>query len=307
MPRSFQKFIVILAIITALGSIVTGGERGPGPYAGVVIFDHWDTCYIYSGVYLMYIAKAQKESLRKYAGQSILLDAKEVLQPINPGDGLISKFDYVGPAEVKEDLPAVEGLKLEVKQIDKRDQVSFELTIRNDTDKAVEVSTNDVAPTLLGKKDEDDVFSPSDGKSDAKITRCSLKTASGVLSQRSFTRKLPNGRYQTVTKRWSVNVEHMRTLPARFQLSAGQARKFIITFVVPVGEYDFLCGYGGGVLEGKVIASNIISFSVDKNGRASRRTFGPKKTWFANGSSPSFAELIFHNFFAESYFAHDSL
>src|SRR5882724_747924 len=99
-------------LLCSLGSAVSGGIRGPGPYAGTVIYDQWDTCYIYSGSYVMYIAEKKKEGLRRYAGQSILIDAEEVFQPENPGDGLITKFKFTGPAPVKQNLPNLEGLRL---------------------------------------------------------------------------------------------------------------------------------------------------------------------------------------------------
>src|SRR5215472_16176797 len=108
-PKRFSGVPLFLFLLTAA---VFGGERGPGKYSGIVIFDHWDTCYLYSGNYLMYISDGKKEILRPFQGKSIEIDAEEVFQPINPGDGLITRFKIVGPAPTKEDLPTIDGLKL---------------------------------------------------------------------------------------------------------------------------------------------------------------------------------------------------
>jgi len=287
LQRVFTKLIVIVVTIIALGSIATAGERGPGPYAGIVIFDHWDTCYIYSGAYLMYLAAAEKESLRKYSGQSILIDAKEVVQPLNPGDGLISKFEIVGPAEVKENLPNVNGLILEaMPDFGPGKKVSFELTIENQTDKMVKVSTGDLAPTLLGERNEDtDLFSPSDGKSDAKITRCNLSIT------RCFNRE-----------KFSFTVKNQGSLPESVSLMAGQKRHFIISIAIPTGNYDFLFGYGGGVHEGKGIASNIVSFAVNRRGKARLLSSEIGTALIKNNTQTKLEKLLFTNFAAQHYF-----
>jgi hypothetical protein len=41
-----------------------------------------------------------------------------------------------------------------------------------------------------------------------------------------------------------------------------------VRFSVAAGQYQFLAGYGGGTYEGQVLSSNLVSFDVDKEGRA---------------------------------------
>jgi hypothetical protein len=243
--RKILLFTVVVLVL--LTSAAFGGTRGPGKYAGVVIFDRWDTCYLYSGTYLMYIAENQKEELRRYAGQSILIDAKKVFQPVNPGDGLITELKYLGKAKEKEDLPGVDGLKLTVaiKSEGGNSHLKFELTIENQGDKAVEIDTGEVAPTLFGKKAGDDPFSPSDGKSEAKITRYNFEYEK---------RRSGNP--------FAVILENADSLPRSFTLGSGQKRQFTIRINAPPGEYDFLFGYGGGVHAGRGVASNLVSFST---------------------------------------------
>ena len=48
-----------------------GGIRSPGKYSGVVVFDRWDGCTLYSGIYVMYISEKTKDGLRPFEGQLI--------------------------------------------------------------------------------------------------------------------------------------------------------------------------------------------------------------------------------------------
>ena len=41
--------------------LAIAGIRGPGIYNGVVIFDRWGACYLYSGVYLMPVSEKVKD------------------------------------------------------------------------------------------------------------------------------------------------------------------------------------------------------------------------------------------------------
>jgi len=71
---------------------------------------------LFGGVYLMYISDTVKEVPRPYWGKSMEIDAKEVHQSMNPGDGLIKRLDVVG--ESREDprpgnrTPAIRGVEL---------------------------------------------------------------------------------------------------------------------------------------------------------------------------------------------------
>src|SRR5262245_60482041 len=60
------------------------GIRGPGKYSGVVVYDRWGGCTLYSGVYVMYVSEKVKGKLCDYPGKSVQVDAREVLQLINP-------------------------------------------------------------------------------------------------------------------------------------------------------------------------------------------------------------------------------
>lgn len=57
-------------------------------------------------------------------------------------------------------------------------------------------------------------------------------------------------------------------LPDSIELKPQETRSIALSFHLPQGEYDFLCGYGGGVHESRCLASNRVSFDIDGNGRA---------------------------------------
>lgn len=260
----FKNFLCIAFTFYLLGSTVFGGIRGPGEYAGVVVYDRWDTCYLYSSTYLMYISEKKKELLRPYVGKSIRIDATEVVQPMNPGDGLIREFKFLGDAPIVERLPVVDGLKLSL--IEERfagNSVKFKVEIENQNRFKVAVLKSEIAPTVFGRKTSDDPFSPSDGDSEAKITRRNFNPDSGRTGL-SFG---PAG--QLTSDSYSVELERsMQRDPYMIYLAAGQKLSFNFYVRVSKGDYDLIVGYGGGVHEGKSLASNIVSFTTDVKGNA---------------------------------------
>ena len=61
----------------------------------------------------MYVSERVKEQLRMYEGQAIELDALEVTQPVNPGDGLIRKLKVLGPAPPNKGPFTFDDIKLD--------------------------------------------------------------------------------------------------------------------------------------------------------------------------------------------------
>lgn len=258
MSRKLKATLLIL-LLCAVSTFA--GIRGRGKYYGIVIFDRWDTCYLYSGIYLMYVSEKTKEGLRKYEGQSVVIDAKEVYQPINPGDALIGKYKFLGLAKSKNGQ--LDGLTLRVSpQFEDEGAPKFLVEIVNSRETSVSVSFASLALTLLGAK-RDQMFSPSDGKSNAWITRQAFKRPSFIEDM--FPRK---SKYIT----WGDNDEFYfnidATLPDAVQIQPNQTNVIPLSFHLPKGNYDFLCGYGGGVHEEKGLVSNIVAFTVDETGNA---------------------------------------
>jgi hypothetical protein len=230
------------------------GIRGPGKYSGVVIFDRWDACILLSGVYLMYISEGVKEDLRDYEGQAIEIDALDVFQPINPGDGLIRKYKVLGPAPNKHPEAIPDGLVLVADGPFRNDGLTtVTIEIRNQGAKSAAIDSSQLGLNLLAKTREYPL-SPSDGPSTAVITRVSVLTPEGKLEWSSDGAK----------HSFSFGIDPENRLPHFFHLDPGQSRSSTITFEVPPGEYQFISGYGGGVHEERSLVSNPVSFDVNE-------------------------------------------
>jgi hypothetical protein len=243
--------VVCVGLIPLLALVARAGERGPGKYCGTVIYDRWGGCTLYSGIYVMYLSEAVKEKVRAHAGKSVEIDAKQVDQPQNPGDGLIKQLAFVGPAPPTQNWVALEDLSLRVAPAladDGRPRLS--ISLQNTGAKEVEVFCGEFAPTLLTKRAGKQIGGePADGPSFAMITRLSFRVGAEART---------SGRW------WGIDA----ALPHKFMLQPQERRVVTITFELPEGEYDFLAGYGGGVHAGKGIASNLVAFDVSAKGKA---------------------------------------
>lgn len=268
---------MLVAVAFGLPLVTYSGIRGPGTYCGVVVFDRWDTCFLLSGHFITYVSESVKNVLRSYKGQAVQVDAFEVFQPINPGDGLIRAYKVLGPAPDTHKWAKLDGLELVAESdFDAQGTSSFVLRIRNAGDETVRIVRSEIGPTLLTlkltsgllsslsnlwKPDACELgpFDPSDGHSVALITRVSPSNSSGQAWC-----KVGSSDYSV-----GFAFDPQTQLPERFDLFPGQSVTTKITFQAPPGQYQFLFGYGGGVHEEKSLASNAISFDVSNNGMAS--------------------------------------
>jgi hypothetical protein len=205
----------------------------------------------------MYLSETVKEGLRQYSGQAIQIDAKEVYQPMNPGDGRIGKFDYLGPAPETRSWVSLKGVRLRtrVKASDDGKAIAS-ITVEDEGYDSVKLFSSELALTLLKKREvRARDWTPSDGPSFALVTRQDLGTcwkSNGVNNGQ------PYG--------WTIGKEH--ALPLEFTIAPKETRTIEVRFELPDGQYDFLCGYGGGVHEDKCVASNLSAFDIE-NGRVS--------------------------------------
>ena len=250
-------FIVICALGCGLISTAYAGLRGLGKYSGVVIFDRWDTCFLLSGHFIMYISESVKDELRPDIGTAIEVDASDVSQPMNPGDALIKRYKTLGPAPDSDQSQFLDGLQIVVQaDFEPTGRPIFQIEIRNTGNAPLDVRSDELGPTVLGTN-QNSAFTPSDGRSVAWITRASL------LSRSSF--EWPVGDRRSVV---SYEIDPDSQLTERFKLAPGQSRKVRVLFRLPPGEYQFLMGYGGGVHESRSLASNAVSFDIDETGQA---------------------------------------
>jgi hypothetical protein len=262
MSQMIRKSLASLLAIVLLASGAFAGIRGPGEYSGIVLFDHWDTCYLYDGVFLMYISNSVKEQVRKYEGRPIRIDATEVFQPINPGDGLIREFRslrLITPSRNSD----VAGLVLTITPaFDVDCSPQFVLEVKNAGSRKFMIPKEAIAPTLLTEQTRDDWLSPSDGNSGACITRWGLPWARGEAQTLTITTPTPSG--PVTSKRWfGLTIDDGKVPFDYLTLSPGDSAHFKASLSVSPGNYDFLVGYTQG--DDKRV-SNIVSFKVDDKG-----------------------------------------
>ena len=209
----------------------------------MVIFDRWGGCYLYSGVYLMEVSEKVKESLRAYRGKAVLIDAQDVEQPMNPGDGLIIELAVLGPAKPAEDTPFgrpsnVSGLSLRVMpafQAQSADELVVELP--NDGSSSQQINADELGPTLLSSKNgtECNLWDPSDGPSTALITRVNVNSLYRAPAAGSCTFE---GKARTIQLSLAPGVAIARRLPtARSIATPCQRGRWILEN--PAGAVSF--------------------------------------------------------------------
>jgi hypothetical protein len=234
----------------ALVILASAGIRAPGFYNGIVFFDRWDTCYIYSGVYLMPVSEAIKEELRPYAGKFIRIDAKKVSQPFNPGDGLIKKAEFAGYEERNPlsptDRSRLQAIDMRLRmQADSDGNPQLLVDLTNQSEQSL--APLDLALTLFAKKQgERSFFEPSDGQSYAYVTRHHLTDS---INDSIVSMKLVRP-------------------PATWEIRSHKTMTLKVSLRLPMGQYQALVGNGGGVHDSLVKVSNSVSFDVTQSGSA---------------------------------------
>ena len=195
-------------VLMALCLTCEAGYRTAGKYCGVVVFDRWGGCTLYSGIYVMYVSESIKSQLRPYSGQAIQIDAKEVSQPRNPGDGLIRRLDYLGPApEGRQTWVRLEGISLASSvSLAPDGKLVATLTVGNTNWAAVKVWSGQLAFTLLTKRDLHRRGAVSDGPSFALITRRSFAGDGPLLGSRRYCRRSASHLERTEGERASFRV-----------------------------------------------------------------------------------------------------
>lgn len=250
--RRLVTACLLASLSASLCTTTKAGIRGPGKYSGVVIFDRWGGCILFSGVYLMYISEAVKEQLRPYSGQAIELDALEVTQPINPGDGLIRKLKVVGPAPKSKSPFTFDGIKLMAQPVAvKGERAALELTITNEGDAPARIDSSRIGFVLLSKKLAR-AHTPSDGPSMAVITRSDVFIGKGTMELGIGENVYP----------YSYVIPDSLRFPQSFDLAPHASRRTQLRFYLPAGHYQFFAGYGGGVHESELIVSNPVPIEL---------------------------------------------
>jgi len=248
----------IIATVFFLSAISSfAGLLGPGKYSGVVIFDRWDGCALCTGVFVVYVSEKTKEALRPYKGQAMQIDATEVYQPVNPGDGLIGNYTILGPAVESRKWIKTDGIQLfSSLAADTNGQPVATLVMTNSGNEPATIFSSELGFTLLKKKEvenEKNQWIVSDGPSYAFITRLNFEgryEGGGIAASTNYS--------------WTIGKENV--LPHDFVLEPGCQKTLKIRFNLPEGEYDFLAGYPGLSINSRCLASNLSAFDI-KSGK----------------------------------------
>lgn len=256
-----MRSILALALsLTILTETALAGLRAAGEYTGVVIFDRWDACYLYSGTYLMPVSEKAKEQLRGQSGRFVRVNAAKVFQPINPGDGLIQEFTTLPPKEpvATSQDELIRSLELKV-TLDLEDLKipRAVIALRNIGKKSIRVNILELAPTLFKKitgTPGEHWRSPADGPSYAYVTRFNLAS-----TKRYADRLYEEDRPFEID---ALKAPESTTLT----LAPSDTQQVVLSLSVPAGEYDLIVGYAGGVHESEPAVSNLLAFDVDALG-----------------------------------------
>ena len=257
-----KKYIVIALLLT---TSAWAGIRGPGDYCGTVVFDRWGGCTLFSGIYLMYISTNCMDALRPYEGQAVQIKATDVFQPINPGDGNIRSFQFLGPAPTTPRCYDVTGLTQDLNPTPMPYGISIALTIRNEGTNALWVPYNEwgwallvpyPTPTNMAYAS----LSETDGPSIAWVTRRDFNphwtNATSIL----------NGQIGWGDRTGTWQTVHTDDPNTRDKIIPGKARGVTLNLTLPPGEYAFISGFGGGVHECRCLTSDLLAFDIQSNG-----------------------------------------
>lgn len=265
--KRLAKTLLILGACTLLAGVACGGLRPPGKYNGVVLFDRWGGCYLYSAIFLMYVPEEQKAVLKEFTGRCMELDVRKVYQPVNPGDGRLEQFTVVGDSQVQAEDASEKVDQVELTaslNLDNSRRPRWKLVVHNRGPEPIQLRADEIALTILTRRPSPpepfEIFSsPSDGPSMALVTRQSLLGLGVIKWQGEQT----NGQ-QTVA--WKVRNQEPDT--GVFELPAGAEKRFVVELVLSSGQYDLVFGYGGGVHAARCVASNLIAVDVSAMGVA---------------------------------------
>lgn len=269
---------IMICIVSMLwvATSCRAGRIAPGKYCGVAVFDQWDGCTLYSSKGVLYISEKVKKNLRQYAGKAVQINATEVYQPMNPGDGYIRKFKYLGPVPQDRVSANLKGLSLvSLVRMHEDGMPIVTITIHNNRKGYIWLCAKDLAPTLITKRNlpkprlmghismllrKRKLFKRQFSAYDYPSKAVLLSLGSSESEPRLSGQIAVAGALCT----WTLDKEN--SLSREFMLRSGEKKEINIKLNLPDGQYDFLCGCGGNRYGGTCFISNLSAFDV-KHGR----------------------------------------
>jgi hypothetical protein len=259
--------LAILVCQPAVGRILF-----PGEYNGVVFFDRWDGCHLFTGVATLEISESAKEALRPYRGKAVLIDAQKIEQPMNPGIGLVTKLKVLGPAKSirRPSIQPPTGIEdLSLRLVPSFSEqgpgaqdrhAEFFIELRNTGKLPRMIDTRALGPMLVTKKRDIWCWNPADGPSYSILSQWNVALMHGGPFRASCAVNGKGAEFQ-------ASLPPGFSLSTTFELEAGKSVEIPIRIEVPEGEFELLAGYGGD-FDAPSIASNAVEFDVDRSGRA---------------------------------------
>ena len=249
------RHLLVAVILTTFTAPGRAESLPPGEYRGVVVFDRWDSCLLSNGPYVMWVSERLKETFRPFEGRQVTVNASEISQPINPGDGCVTKL---GSPWGTTPPPAEQEFRLSVNPALKQSQhPTMLVSIENTSGEELDVH-REIGFTLLMKKPQDSDFSlshlPSDGPSFGFVTRQPL-----IRSHDDRTS------FKGVTASMEYSWRLISPLPQELKLAPGMKRSVSVELSLPAGEFEFLVGSRNN---GRATVSNRVAFDVNAEGVA---------------------------------------
>lgn len=280
----------LIALLASLLISLTGRAEQlfPGKYTGMVIFDRWDACILYSGMYFLYVSESQKEKLRPFAGQPVLIDATKIRQFSNPGDVCVTELEYLGPPPSSQYWELDKTLKVHSRVFaGETGKPVLAVTLENTGDAPIAIACRGVAPLLLKRGWPDSryywgqiVYPSVDGdwrisiiqgifhKAWPRPARTMLWTNEGpsiVVLSGCDLQRIQKESHECRTCRfvgwpeWRIDQKFL--LPDLMELSPREKKNIEVQLHLPDGEYNVLCGYGDN-FDNVAISSNLVAFDV---------------------------------------------
>lgn len=286
LPRPFIAALLASVLIASAGR---AEQLFPGKYTGTVIFDRWDACILYSGLYFLYVSESQKEKLRPFAGQPVSIDATKIRQNSNPGDTCVEELECLGPPPASQYREKDKALKVRSRVFaGDAGKPVLAVTLENTGDQSIPISGDEIAPLILKRAWPDSkyywgpIHHPLADRRPLSITLSSFlkswprpqyyKVADGdslvvqssnsllSMQEQSHDRRMP--RNEDWPDYW---IDKEFFLPARFELLPGEKRTVEVQLYLPSGEYDLLTGYGDA-FRTVATTSNLVAFDVKERG-----------------------------------------
>jgi hypothetical protein len=261
LKRLINALFIVALLFAASAS--HAARRPPGPYSGVIIFDRWGGCVVYNGPEVMYVSEKIKARLYPYEGKAIQILATKVYQPDDSDDdGRIDDFNSVGPPSAGESWLPVAGLTL--KSALDASRRGIVIAVSNTGQMPLRVDRGELTPIVFTKQTPTSrKYSLADGPS------CAMFLGESFWNQTNDVARDVFGNINKVRPcMWSVDLANS---PSRyFTLGPHETRLIQLMCDLPMGEYDFFCGYGGWAapaFDCACLCSNLTAFNVSKDGQ----------------------------------------